>query len=658
MEDAFSLVMRKTDSLVLDRILSSIWYDIPGIRNAAPLFNNSLLRRTSLSNITGTIIGIVGSSDHTVIENCMKTAAPVVVGMLYKNMYMCQGIQGLLDRYKKADGDKKEINKLKDTLLETAIDNCTKAQTYASRANNAFNDVNHVATNYQKDLERDINYLEASAASATASANEQMQDIDVPWYVLLDGLTAVLAYKAERKDEIQRDLNKRLREINNSINGLKDLIWSGAIIDGYNTTWIGMAQTISSCLGVVYNLLSAIQGQDMEDPTLYESLLDVEWARVQKDSNEILDILASRGIDTSPPRDVEKSQSVALVVQRRPLITLTSDIEARVVEALTAPGKLDTTMMSQADETKSFFAEMEKLLQSPYLSSIVGYWDADQIEKSSLLDVLSRLRRQYVDMMSNEYPAVHSLYTTSLLQETRAQNVKDGKLRIDIFVSSSLQSARLGQNAASTAADKFRVSSADYAFALEQVQANLDQIKTKLEEIDQKIDKLKDKERNLVISLIADVVALAFATASYLASFGFLAPVATALNTAQALGLGATSTAETIKGVIDGLKLADIEVLIGVLQSTKRDLNASYEGLRTIRPLFNNVLDAAEGMESIVTKMADRLEVILSDVELLKQVELSGEHVEAIGKAWADVKDGCTVWMDVINAQGIDPATL
>lgn len=419
-----------------------------------------------------------------------------------------------------------------------------------------------------------------------------------------------------------------------------------------------MVQTISSCLGEIYNILSAIQGQVMEDPTLYESLLDVEWASVQEDSNEILDILASRGIDTTPPKDATNSQSVALVVQRRPPIDPTSDIEARVIEALAAPSKLDITMTSQADEAKSFFAEMEKLLQSPYLSNIVGYWDSDQIEKSSLLDVVSRLRRQYVDMMSNEYPAVLSLYTTSLLQETRAQNVKDGKLRIDIFVSSSLQSARLGQNAASTAADKFRASSADYAFALRQVQANLDQIKTKLEEIDQKIDKLKDKERNLVISLIADVVALAFATASYLASFGFLAPVATALNTAQALGLGATSTAETIKGVIDGLKLADIEVLIGVLQSTKRDLNASYEGLRTIRPLFNNVLDAAEGMESIVTKMADRLEVILSDVELLKQVKLSGEDVEEIGKGWADVKDGCTVWMDIINAQGIDPATL
>ncbi|KAI0105922.1 hypothetical protein F4814DRAFT_452301 [Daldinia grandis] len=182
----------------------------------------------------------------------------------------------------------------------------------------------------------------------------------------------------------------------------------------------------------------------------------------------------------------------------------------------------------------------------------MGYWDTNQIEESSLLDVLSRLRRHYVDMMSNEYPAVLSLYTTSLLQETRAWNVRDEKLRIDIF--------------------------------------------------------FKKDERNLVISLSAEVIALSFATDATLASFGFLGLVAIALTTAEALGLGATPIAAGILFVLDGLNLRDIVALIGLLQSTKRGLNALYEGLRTIRPLLNSVLGAAEGMESIVTKMVDRLE--------------------------------------------------
>lgn len=78
--------------------------------------------------------------------------------------------------------------------------------------------------------------------------------------------------------------------------------------------------------------------------------------------------------------------------------------------------------------------------------------------------------------------------------------------------------------------------------------------------------------------------------------------------------MGEAATAAAIKSVIYVLKLADIKALIGILQSTQRDLNASCKGLSTIRPLTRNVLSAAEGMESTATKMSDRLEVILSDV--------------------------------------------
>ncbi|KAI0105923.1 hypothetical protein F4814DRAFT_452302 [Daldinia grandis] len=139
-----------------------------------------------------------------------------------------------------------------------------------------------------------------------------------------------------REDEIQSDLNRRPRKIDDSINGLMDFILSGATINGHNATF-------------------------MEHPALYESLLDVEWARVQDNNNRILDILASRGIDISPPKDMANSQSVALVVQRRSPIAPTADIAARVIEALAALGKLDTAMTDQANEAKSFFTEIEKL---------------------------------------------------------------------------------------------------------------------------------------------------------------------------------------------------------------------------------------------------------------------------------------------------------
>ncbi|KAF7561510.1 hypothetical protein G7046_g2637 [Stylonectria norvegica] len=661
MEAAFNTEILKSASITMDRVRTGVWYDIPSISGASQLFNNGSLLSASVANLAAAAAVGAEFNDPSGIENRIKSAGPVLVGMLHKTDATCQDVQNLLQRYKELDGNQSEIAKLKDTLLETAINDCIGAQTYSARANNAFVDVNNAATDYQQDLERQVTLLGNNQSSERASADERKRDISIPWYVYLGGAVAIFAYTEKIKSDIENDLQNKLRQLDESIAALKQLENSGATIDGHSATWIEMVRTISGCLGGVYNILTAIQGQVMEDPSMYEVLLDVEWANIQKNTTDVLNILASRGID------VNSSEATLMALaapdgsrgsfQSISSITPPAGSNADVVKALRSPGSMDTTMKSQATQAKQFFAEMETLMQSPYLSGIVGYWDVAQTDKTSLLDVVNRLRRQYVDMMSNEYPVVENLYTTALLQETRAELVMENKLSLEILVRSSLRSARSGQKAANVAGDKFRAASADYVFALKQVQANLDQIKAKMGEIDKNIGDLKKQERDMIISLIADVVALAFASAVLLASFGFLGPVAAALTTAQAIGLGATATAAAIKTVIDSLKLADIEALITTLQSTKRDLDATYNGLNTIRPLFKNVVTAAEGMEATTTAMADGLQHLANDIELLKLISLTEDDVKSIGGSWVEVKNACTTWMDIVNAQGIVPAT-
>lgn len=647
MEKAFNSELQKTHGMTLVQAQAGLWYDIPQINDASSIFNTSFAS-TQLASLTF-VAGV--DIDPSGIENRIRTAAPVVVGMLRKTDSMCQNVQDLLSRYKDLpSGDKDGIAKLKDTYLEDAINDCISAQSFAARANNAFVDVNNAATDYQQGLQRQIGALNDNGNSARASANEQMQDIDIPWYVYLGGAVAVIAYRTSKMNDIQNDLNNKLSQIAASIQQLQQAALSGATVDGHAATWVETVQTISGCLGGVYNILTAVQGQVLEDPTMYDALLSVEWADVQKNTNIVFSILASRGIDINTPQAEMSFMTSSLAAPA------SSSDNAKVVKALNAPDALDSTIAGQAKKAGDFFSSMEKLLQSPYLPGIVGYWDEKQIEKSSLLDVATRLRTQYVDMMSNQYPVIESLYTTSLLQQTRAQMVAEKKLSLEIMIRSSLRSARSSQAVARVAADKFRAGSANYATALKQIQANLAQIKSKMDEVDKNIGDLKKKERDLIISLIADVVALSLASAALLVGFGFLGPVATTLTTVQALGLGAGATAAAIKTVVDGLQLADIEGLISVLQSSKRDLDTSFNTLTAIRPLFIDVVSAAEDMEATTSSIADTLQDIQNNIELMKQATLTERDAKTIGNSWTTIKDASTAWMDVVNAQGIMPA--
>jgi hypothetical protein len=71
-----------------------------------------------------------------------------------------------------------------------------------------------------------------------------------------------------------------------------------------------------------------------------------------------------------------------------------------MASALKAPASPGAVMCSQTEQAKLYFSEMQTLLQLPNLSGTVGYWDDGQMTKASLLDVVAKLRHQYVDIRS------------------------------------------------------------------------------------------------------------------------------------------------------------------------------------------------------------------------------------------------------------------
>ncbi|KAL6228873.1 hypothetical protein BDW75DRAFT_246243 [Aspergillus navahoensis] len=619
-----------------DRMRSGAWYNIPALTKAASLFNENatgyMAPRIAGSNLR--------SIDPSAIRNRVKTAGTTVSTMLRATISTSKKVQNLLDQYyklKKA-GKWEEIKKLKDTILADAITECQSAVKNARLANNAFVEVNHAATTYEQGLERRQNSLRDDIRSARAYADQELNNITIPWQVAMGGSYAINAYRAERRQEIEKDYRSKVAEINKSISVLKSLQQSGAVIKDQSLTWTEMVQTVSQCLGSVYNCILTVKDFVEIDPKEFEQLIKIEWAILQKDSQAVLDILASQG------------------VTRGSLIKTVGGLRhQKLIQALTPAPKLGSHLQTQANDAGRFFTQMQTLLRLPFLGDIIGYWDDEQAEKTTLLDVVTRVRRQYIDMMSAEYSLIDSLYTMSLLQKKRAQWVKDGKLSLELFVKSSLKSAQSAQQAAQATANKFQNASSDYRAVLRHIDVNLDEIKKKISQLDVDITKLNQEMRNKIIWVIADVIALCFATAALLASLGAFGPIAAKLALSVKLGLGAAATAASIKLTIDSLELADIAALMARLLTIRQDLDTSKNELETVKPLFGNVVQGVNFLHSTTTQMADALSNLANDSAALDELSLLDKDVQTIGHTWDSINDASLQWIDVINKQGIKP---
>lgn len=646
MEQAFVAAATALNAANNDQLQSGDWCDIPRLSGAAQLFNATPAMLNVFNGISE-IFQFAGIGSQADIQNRVNVATPIVVNAIQKTTAMCVTIQDLLARYKELSeaGDRKGIDELKDTVLKKAINECESAGEYSAQANNAFVDVNRACTDYQQTLERQEGEWENTKRSAAARANADIGNLNPPWDIFVGGPLAIAIYMEQKTKEINDQLSRQLRDADNALQQLKIQLSSGASMNGHSLTWTEMAQMVSGCLGKVFNILTAVYGQVLEDPKMYDSLLKIEWASVEKNFADVLNILASRGINVQP--------GTRATIFAKGVRGVSSD---KAVGALSAPTALGAGMASQAKQAQDFFSGMQTLLELPYLDDIVGYWDVEQTEKTTLLAMATKLRGQYVDMMSTEYGYVQNIFTMSLLQGARAELVRQGRLETDVLVSSSLVSAQRGQALASAVAKKFKAASADYQTALKQVEANLVQIKQKLQDIDKDIDDLKKAEREKIINLIADVVALSFATAIIFASAGYLGPVATALTTAAKLGLGATATAATIKTVVDGLSLSEIGKLLSTMHTTRSTLQTSLIQLQAVRPLFGKVVNGAELLETAVDDMATELQDLINDIDLLRTLNLSDNDVRGIARSWEEVKEFCLNWMDAVNAQGIRPA--
>jgi hypothetical protein len=236
-----------------------------------------------------------------------------------------------------------------------------------------------------------------------------------------------------------------------------------------------MARTVNTCLGNVYGGLDMINIWVGMDPARYKELISDEWENIIRDSNDVLSILASVGVDITmtrrralgaAPRKPQPQQQHALIAAP-PRPKVVGDT-ASVVKAMLAPEDLETTMANAAKKAKDFYAAMDDAHELPYLDGLVGYWDQNATVKQSLLIVVGNLNGDYDDNMGRQYSVVDGLRSFARSAPAYAQEISEAKgPQLQATIASLRVAAETRMTVAQQAADDFHRASESLGHAMQ-----------------------------------------------------------------------------------------------------------------------------------------------------------------------------------------------
>jgi prefoldin subunit 5 len=260
-------------------------------------------------------------------------------------------------------------------------------------------------------------------------------------------------------------------------------------------------------------------------------------------------------------------------------------------------------------------------------------------------------------MVVMEYQTVEQLYSLAILQGQRAENVKNGRITLQVFINNTVTSLRAALKAAQSASGEFQASSGAFDQVVVIIQKNIDEIAEKIKKINENIDLNNKALRDKIIWEVADTVAIVFSTAALIASLGASSAVVAVVTTATRLGLGAAAIASGIKLVIDSLDLDELIKTIQALKQSRTDLQTSLENLTAVKPFFEKVVTGVDALASTVDDMALSIQIISDNVDLWKETTLTTEDVTTIHDSWIDIQNDCLNWMDMVHSQGINPVT-
>jgi hypothetical protein len=471
------------------------------------------------------------------VRNRINAAARPTVVMLKGAVGTCDRITQLVSKYEElsALGDSEGIAGLKDTFLRGALSSCRDARTYAAKANNSFVDINHALDDFQIKINRRLNEISEAWEQAVEAANLKIETMDHFWDVMyeLNQMNVILSLESAWVS-----------------------MWNipRATLDGQALAWRDIARTVSTCLGNVYGSLDMINILVGMDPARYKELISDEWENIIRDSNDVLSILASVGVNITmtrrraleaAPGEPQPQQQHALI-SAPPKPKVVGDT-AKVVKALLAPEDLESTMANAATKAKDFYAAMDDAHELPYLDGIVGYWDQDATVKQSLLVVVGNLNGDYNDNMGRQYSAVDGLRSFARTAPGYAQEISEAKgPQLQSTIASLRVAAETRMTYAQQAADDFHRASESLGHAMQQIKLNMEQIQQQIHDLDESIEELEEAEREIIQDMLANAIGIIFATGALLIALGVFGPVGAAIDAAAAAGAGLEVTKDMV----------------------------------------------------------------------------------------------------------------
>lgn len=625
-----------SDSMV---ITTGMWFDVPNSNSSGTVWGNlppTILQHTlALSTDIPEAIMIRGSQ----IGEALDAVKSYVVGMLEKVVELGEAIHSLSETCPQVPGVN-QAGVIGDLQIQ-AIKNCEKAYDYAAMMNNFFIDFNSRTPQLQHHREMKINSDAIARGGANPCSRVNIWGLSQPWCVNSSGIIhVVISWIGDEKRGI-------LDRLNRSIINLNAFRQSGLSFSPQ--TWVEMCRAVNGNLSSVYNILSGIWQQLLEDPKLHADSVGIEWDQLASNANDALAILHAPALPQTPVPGLLEHLAPA------PLARTPKSSCRALINAISPTKTLGFELRAQAENAREAFEKIEVLLRLPYSKDIIGYWDHYKTERKTLFDVVKTLYTEYVQMVATEYDTVQSLYSLSILQEARANSVVKGELPLDVFVEVTLQSVKVALRAANDTSMQFGKSSEQFDFIMGVIESSINEIETKIEKLNDKIELAEEKLREMIVWVIADVIALSFATAALIVSFGMTGPVSEALILSAKIGASAAETAASVKLALDSLSLADVSRIIASLKAIHRSLKTSVVNLKTVQPLFKVVVTGVNELTTPLSDMKSILEKTMDNLGLLDQLSLTAEDAEEIGVAWAGVRDDAQFWMDVINAQGISP---
>jgi hypothetical protein len=332
-------------------ITSGLWFDVPTLNSSGVIwagFKKGVnIQGKHAFDISTEVFESIDS-----LEGSLNFIRPEVIALLSQTARLANSAKSWADKYPTMP----TTFHMRDaqTYQNSAIDACQKAQDAAFKAKNAFIDFNHQAQMYQQGLENQATECGGKIHSGHIAYN-----------------------------------------LNSVVSHLKNYSRSGLTFEKHTKVWQKMVRTVGHDLGLIYNILTGIEGQVMENSYLYSQLMEVEWSVLANNANDVLTILGAHSPATSL---TVHSKAVQHLQHIKKSTTAAKSIQANnkklLLEAFSSNPHLGLKLTTQVKECESAFKSINIVLGLPYSTDIVAYWDEKKTEKATLFDIATKLRNE------------------------------------------------------------------------------------------------------------------------------------------------------------------------------------------------------------------------------------------------------------------------